>query len=81
MACVAFYYAGTDAFGGLEARLREVYGAPDDTSSPGAVTYRNRITGLALERWGPNTVARWQEDDEPYVKLRLSDARWPFLCS
>ncbi|MDE2678783.1 MAG: hypothetical protein OXI76_12860 [Gemmatimonadota bacterium] len=81
VACVAFYYPGTDAFGRLEARLREVYGAPDRTPAPGWVTYRNRITSLVLQRWGPNDVSRWQEDDEPYVRLQLRDARWPWFCS
>lgn len=80
LVCVALYYPGSDMFGRLEARLREVYGEPDDTPAPGWVTYRNRITGLWLERWGPDNVARWQEDAEPYAKLRLGDARWHRPC-
>ncbi len=78
--CVRFQYQDTDAFGRLEARLRDVYGAPDDTRGNGWITYRNRITSLTLERWGPDTVRRWPEDSEPYVTLKVGDARWWF-CS
>ncbi len=78
--CVSFYYQDTDAFGRLEAGLQEVYGAPDDTPASGRITYRNRITSLMLERWGPESVSQWQEDREPYVTLKLGDSRWWF-CS
>ncbi len=61
---VRLWYPET-AFGTLEERLRDEYGAPEGTDV-GVVRYENRITALVLFLWDADNV----------VILDLRDRRW-----